>query len=200
LIIKEKLQTIGTVVSYAKPHYLILNFNARFIIMKPMIFTLVGKDKRGLVDSLAQSVFKLGGNWLGSNLSYMAGHFAGFVEIQLPEDKQAALIEQFSNHPSLSINLVEGSSENVAQTHTVQIDVMGNDKPGIVQELTTILNRFSLNIVKFDSTCDSAPNWGGMLFKAKTLVAIEDGFDLDELRLALESIANDLVVDITTKA
>ncbi|WP_166424762.1 ACT domain-containing protein [Paraglaciecola sp. 20A4] len=168
--------------------------------MKPMIFTLVGKDKTGLVDSLAQSVFKLGGNWLGSNLSYMAGHFAGFVEIQLPADKQDALIEQFSSHPDLSINLVEGAHENPVQTHTVQIEIMGNDKPGIVQELTSILSRFSLNIVKFDSTCGSAPNWGGMLFKAKAIVAIEDGFDLDELRRALESIANDLMVDISTTA
>ncbi|ABG41827.1 amino acid-binding ACT [Paraglaciecola sp. T6c] len=166
--------------------------------MKSLIFTLVGKDKRGLVDSLAQSVFKLGGNWLGSNLSYMAGHFAGFVEIQLPEEKKAALIEQFSTHPDLSINLVEGDNNLAAHTQTVQIDIMGNDKPGIVQELTTILNRFNLNIVKFDSTCDSAPNWGGLLFKANALVAIEEGFDLDELSDALESIADDLVVDISS--
>ncbi|GGZ46802.1 glycine cleavage system protein R [Paraglaciecola chathamensis] len=166
--------------------------------MKSLIFTLVGKDKRGLVDSLAQSVFKLGGNWLGSNLSYMAGHFAGFVEIQLPEEKQASLIEQFSTHPDLSINLVEGDNNLPPQTHSVQIDIMGNDKPGIVQELTTILNRFNLNIIKFDSTCDSAPNWGGLLFKAKALVAVEEGFDLDELSDELESIANDLVVDISS--
>ena len=75
---------------------------------------------------------------------------------------------------------------------------MGNDKPGIVQELTAILNRFNLNIIKFDSTCDSAPNWGGLLFKAKALVAVEEGFDLDELSDELESIANDLVVDISS--
>jgi glycine cleavage system regulatory protein len=39
-----------------------------------------------------------------------------------------------------------------------------------------------------------------MLFKAKAIVAIENGFDLDALRRALESIANDLMVDISTTA
>jgi glycine cleavage system regulatory protein len=73
---------------------------------------------------------------------------------------------------------------------------MGTDKTGIVQELTEILNQFNLNISKFDSTLESAPNWGNPLFKAKALICIADEFDLDSLTEALESVANDLMVDI----
>jgi glycine cleavage system regulatory protein len=76
---------------------------------------------------------------------------------------------------------------------------MGNDRPGIVQELTAILSRFNLNILTFDSRCVSAPNWGAQLFKAKVLIGVDEAFELDELRYALEDLADDLVVDIAVK-
>ena len=76
---------------------------------------------------------------------------------------------------------------------------MGNDKTGIVQELTYVLNQFNLNILTFASHCESAPKWGSLIFKAKAEIAVPAGFDDGALQEALESFANDLVVDITAK-
>ena len=76
---------------------------------------------------------------------------------------------------------------------------MGNDKAGIVQELTSVLNQFNLNILNFSSRCESAPNWGSLIFKANAVIAVPEGFDDDALQDALESLANDLVVDIQAK-
>ncbi|WP_339722768.1 ACT domain-containing protein [uncultured Paraglaciecola sp.] len=164
--------------------------------MKPIIFTLVGIDKPGLISDLAKTVYGMGGNWLGSNFSHMAGHFAGFVQIDLPEEQHPALIEKFSKHPDLKIHLLPGITEHPIEQQSVQIDIMGNDKTGIVQELTQILSQFNLNIVKFDSCLESAPNWGGELFKAKTIITVATDFDLETLKDKLESVANDLMVDI----
>lgn len=164
--------------------------------MKPIIFTLVGSDKPGLISDLAKTVYGMGGNWLGSNFSHMAGHFAGFVQIDLPVEKHQALIELFSQHPDLKMHLLPGLTEHPLAQQSVQIDIMGNDKTGIVQEITQILSQFNLNIVKFDSCLESAPNWGGELFKAKAIITVATDFDLDTLREKLESVANDLMVDI----
>ncbi|MEP1447513.1 MAG: ACT domain-containing protein [Paraglaciecola sp.] len=164
--------------------------------MKPIIFTLVGSDKPGLISDLAKTVYGMGGNWLGSNFSHMAGHFAGFVQIDLPVEKHQALIELFSQHPDLKMHLLPGLTEPPLAQQSVQIDIMGNDKTGIVQEITQILSQFNLNIVKFDSCLESAPNWGGELFKAKAIITVATDFDLDSLREKLESVANDLMVDI----
>ncbi|WP_040523156.1 glycine cleavage system protein R [Aliiglaciecola lipolytica] len=164
--------------------------------MKPIILTLIGKDKPGLVESLAQKVYSLGGNWLSSNFSYMAGHFAGFVEVDIPEDNHQILIDYLHKHPHLTIHSVSADVDANQKSDIVEIDIMGNDKPGIVQELTSTLSRFNINIVKFESSCQSAPNWGSLLFKAHAIVAIPEGFHLDELSDALENIANDLVVDV----
>jgi glycine cleavage system regulatory protein len=164
--------------------------------MKPIIFTLVGIDKPGLIRDLAKTVYDMGGNWLGSNFSHMAGHFAGFVQVDLPLEKHQALIERLSEHPDLKIHLLPGMAEPQGEQQSVQIDIMGNDKTGIVQELTQILSQFNLNIVKFDSFLESAPNWGSPLFKAKATIRVASDFDLERLRESLESVANDLMVDI----
>jgi len=164
--------------------------------MKPMIFTLVGPDKPGLLNSVSKAVYQRGGNWLGSNFSHMAGHFAGFVHIDLPAEHHADLLELFSRHPDLHIHLVEGQAATNEAMQTVEVTITGNDKAGIVQELTHALNQFNLNIIKFDSNCSSAPNWGSMLFTAKAKVAVAADVDLFALRTALENIANDLMVDL----
>ena len=164
--------------------------------MKPIIFTLVGSDKPGLISDLAKTVYDMGGNWLGSNFSHMAGHFAGFVQIDLPLEKHQTLIERLSQHPDLKIHLLPGVTEHPSEQQSVQIDIMGNDKIGIVQEITLILSRANLNIIKFDSCLETAPNWGGSLFKAKAIVSVAADFDFETLRQSLESVANDLMVDI----
>ncbi|MCP3865993.1 MAG: glycine cleavage system protein R, partial [Aestuariibacter sp.] len=49
--------------------------------MKPVIITVIGKDRPGLVDAVAKKVYQFGGNWQGSSFAHMAGQFAGFVEV-----------------------------------------------------------------------------------------------------------------------
>lgn len=167
--------------------------------MKALVLTLVGKDKPGLVESLAQEVYSLGGNWLGSNFSYMAGQFAGFAQINVPAQNHQALIDFLEQHPNLTIQSVNVEDHNNEDTRVAEIEVVGNDKPGIVQELTAILSRYNINIMKFESSCQSAPNWGSLLFKATATISIPMDFDLDPLSKDLEDIANDLVVDIVLK-
>jgi len=164
--------------------------------MQPLIFTLVGKDKPGLIDSLAKQVRKLEGNWLASNFSHMAGHFAGFVQVDLPLENHQVLIDTLAKHPDLTIHPVSSESSKRQPLELADIEIMGNDKAGIVNELTTVLHQFNINIVKFETSCESAPNWGSLLFKAHAKIEIPIEFDTDPLREALEGIANDLIVDI----
>lgn len=164
--------------------------------MKSFIITIVGKDRPGLIDAVAQVVYQHSGNWLASNFSHMAGHFAGFAEIHVPEQNEAELKTKLEQIPDLQITVHPGDTPEKPELNAAVIEILGNDKPGIVQELTSVLNQFNLNISQFDSSCGSAPNWGSALFKAKAHIEIPQDFDVDELREALEQVANDLMVDI----
>ncbi len=164
--------------------------------MKSVVITIVGNDKPGLIESLAKTVYQHKGNWLSSNFSHMSGHFAGFAEVHIPEAEESALVDALSQHPDLNVVLCEGKETEASSCDLITVDIVGNDKAGIVQELTGVLNQFNLNICSFDSKCGSAPNWGSAIFKARAQVEIPKDFDVDQLKESLESIANDLMVEV----
>ena len=167
--------------------------------MKTVVITMIGKDRAGLVDSLAKHIYAQDGNWLASNFARMAGQFAGFVEVHIPKEKHDDLIASLNSIDELNVQSVTSAPEHsVQQTNSLVINIMGNDKPGIVQEVTAILNQFSLSIVRMDSCCESAPNWGSLMFKANIIIDVPANIVVDDIAEALENVANDLVVDIST--
>ena len=157
---------------------------------------MVGNDKPGLIDSIARHVMDAQGNWLASSFAHMAGHFAGFAEIQLPANQEKSLIDKLKSHPELKITLSEGLSGQCKDVRTAKIDIHGNDRRGIVQELTSVLNQFNLNITQFDSGCESAAHSGHTVFKARTQVELPEDLNTEELQSTLESLSDDLMVDI----
>ena len=168
--------------------------------MQSLVISIMGKDKPGLVDTLAKCIYNHQGNWLGSSFAHMAGMFTGFVEVHVAQDKSESLIAALNEITDLSVQSVATTTSTTEKLNSrLTVDVMGNDKPGIVQELTSVLNQFNLNILTFSSHCESAPNWGSLIFKAKAVIAVPEQFDNDALQEALESLANDLVVDIKAK-
>ncbi|NMH60491.1 glycine cleavage system protein R [Alteromonas ponticola] len=166
--------------------------------MQSLIITVIGKDKPGIVDAIAKKVYQQNGNWLSSSFAHMAGMFTGFVEVQVSEDSMDELVTAVGKIPDLDVHSIAVTTSPTELRNTLTIDVMGNDKPGIVQELTGIFNQFNLNIVSFESRCESAPAWGSLMFKARAVIAVPDDFDEAALQSALENRSNDLVVDISS--
>ena len=167
--------------------------------MQTLVISILGKDKPGIVDALAKVIFQHQGNWHGSSFAHMSGLFTGFVEIQVPSEQKQALIDGLDAITDLSVQsvVVSEPSPSPSQKQSLTIDVMGNDRPGIVQALTQVLNRFNLNILHFASHVESAANSGSPMFKAKVDIAVPDTFDNDALQVSLEALANEIVVDIS---
>ena len=51
----------------------------------PLVMTIIGKDRTGLVESLAALVAEHGGNWLESRMCRLGGEFAGILQASAPE-------------------------------------------------------------------------------------------------------------------
>ena len=45
----------------------------------PLVMTIIGPDRTGLVESVARVVADHGGNWLESRMSRLGGEFAGIL-------------------------------------------------------------------------------------------------------------------------
>lgn len=161
------------------------------------ILTLIGDDRPGLVDSLAEVVKNQGGNWLESRLANLAGKFSGMVLVAIPKEKsdafQAAILELKDS--GLSVRATEAQSTKNDGRHTETIRVIANDRPGILSEVSAVLAQLSVNVEELTTDCEPAPMSSEMLFKATAKISIADGMGDDQLANALENLADDLVVE-----
>ncbi len=169
--------------------------------MKQLVLTILGEDKPGLVEQISSTVSTHQGSWLASNLSHLCGLFAGLVQIEVSEDKLQNLRDALLSLPDLDIQIRDRHEhEHHDNTEKLNLVITGNDRVGIVQELSEIIRHKGANIVHFTSQQQSAPNWGVPLFNAVANIELPVGMDSDEVVDALESFANDLTVDVEPAA
>ncbi|WP_396656431.1 glycine cleavage system protein R [Microbacterium sp.] len=167
--------------------------------MASLVLTLVGDDRAGLVQAVADAVAAHGGNWERSELAELAGAFAGIVLVSVPDGSRDALIDDLNALKGmLQITPHAGAPAADADVgdHFV-FTVLGNDHPGIVREITHALAHHGLSIDRFTSRTLDAPMAGGTLFEAHVSVRIGDRADLSAAVEELERLAGEIQVDLT---
>ncbi|GAA0664480.1 MULTISPECIES: glycine cleavage system protein R [Rheinheimera] len=164
--------------------------------MKQLILTVIGQDKAGLVEQLATVIASHQGNWMASNLSHLGGYFAGILQLEVPEEHLFGLTTELERMSDLDIKIQQGLDSEIHPDKQLQFVITGNDRPGIVRELSSVIKHKGANITHFESSKQSAPNWGVPLFHAIATVQLPAGLNKDEVVKALEAIASDVVVDV----
>jgi glycine cleavage system regulatory protein len=164
--------------------------------MKRFILTVIGKDKLGLVEVLSNTLVAHNANWLVSNLSHLSGYFAGVVEIEVSDENIEALSIALANINELKIDIRDAVGDEVKEGQEIEFVITGNDRKGIVQELSSIITHKGGSIIHFASSRQTAPNWGGSLFHAVAKVYLPVGMNADAIAEALESLASDIIVDL----
>jgi len=164
--------------------------------MNHLVISCIGPDQTGLVDTLSKIISKHQGNWQVSSLHHLSGFFAGVIEVAVASEKSESLISELKAISGLScqIEMAEPNLPDVVSN--LVLEITANDRPGIVQEVSSVIHHQSGNLIKLVSSTNSAAHSGQDLFKAKVQIAIDDK-SVDDLISALEKIADDLMVDIS---
>jgi len=166
--------------------------------MTQLVLTVVGDDRAGLVSALAQRVTDAGGNWEQSELAELAGAFAGIVLVSVPDERVAELTASLQALDGmLKVAVHHGGAPVVPPAQTLVFTVLGNDRPGIVSEVTGAIAAHALSIDAFRSRTLDAAMAGGTLFEATASVRLPDGVDAAEITTALEALAGEIQVDLT---
>jgi glycine cleavage system regulatory protein len=167
--------------------------------MASVVITLIGDDQAGLVDAVAGVVAAHDGNWDRSHLAELAGKFAGIVLVEVPDSSVDPMLwdlDAIEAQGLLAITAERAvAPSNDAGSSHVTLELMGQDHPGIVHEISRVLARQGVSIDELETTVAPAPH-GGNLFIANAVLELPAGRQLDELRDALESVALDLMVDL----
>ena len=165
----------------------------------PLVMTVIGPDRTGLVESVARVVAGQGGNWLESRMCRLGGEFAGILRIELPIEKRQALIDALQALQGQGLTVVVRPGEASATPEPgrlARLEIVGHDRPGIVREITGVLARAQVNVEEFSSELVSAPMSGETLFKAVARLRLTAGGNDAALKTELEKIADDLLVDV----
>jgi len=163
-----------------------------------LVLTVIADDKPGLVEHLSQVISDQGGNWLESRMARLSGKFAGILKVSIDASQQQGLQEALQALESQGIRIaVESASDDTPEpAHNWHISLVGNDRPGIVHEVTRILREHHANVEELTTNCENAPMSGEVLFKANACILLPDSTDIGDLEQALEQIADELIVDI----
>jgi glycine cleavage system regulatory protein len=77
------------------------------------------------------------------------------------------------------------------------LELVGQDRPGIVREISRVLAHHGVNVEELHTECASAAMSGETLFKARARLSIPADCNAEALRRELEKIAADLIVEIS---
>src|SRR5690348_9128861 len=169
-------------------------------MVQPLVMTIIGPDRPGLVESIAAQVTEHQGNWLESRMSRLGGFFAGILRVELPSERRQELIGSLESLKAKGLTVVVHPDEKLAALpagQIVQLEVVGHDRPGIVRQISQALAAYGVNVEELDTECASAAMSGESLFKARARLSIPESCNTAELRRRLEHIAEDLIVDLT---
>jgi glycine cleavage system regulatory protein len=164
-----------------------------------LVMTVLGNDRPGLVSSLADTVSAHGGNWLESRMARLAGQFAGIARIECPAESVDAMIGELRTPGSSGLTVMAVREEVVepAARRTVVVDVVGNDRPGIVRELSAAVAKAGGNIEELTTGLESAPMSGHPMFRAHGIISIPEDTETEALTAAIECLGGDLTVDFS---
>ena len=169
-------------------------------MQSPLVMTVLGRDRTGLVESIARLVSEHGGNWLESRMCRLGGEFAGIVRVTVPAANQAALTQALQALEAQGLGVVVRSDELAPAAparRVTTLELVGHDRPGIVRQITRALAAQGVNVEELATELVSAPMSGELLFKARATLFIPETCNLAALRRELEKIATDLMVDVT---
>lgn len=169
-----------------------------------LVLTVIGEDRPGLVEALAQLISEHEGSWHESRMAKLAGHFAGVVQVHLPERHADGLIAALPGlaERGLHASVINGDSSlaDVDHRQTLRLELIGQDRPGIVREISSALSALGVSVQDLRTVVESAAMSGERLFRAQAELAPPAGVELEKVRAALERLADELMVDVTLEA
>lgn len=110
--------------------------------MDHLVLTVFAPDKPGQVERIAQCIAEHGGNWLESRMSRMAGQFAGILRVGVPAEAYDELVDalQGLSTQGIRVMIAESSIEQSCTWKPIAMELVGNDRPGIVRDITRLLS------------------------------------------------------------
>ena len=163
-----------------------------------LVLTVIGDDRPGIVERLADQVLAAGANWEESRMARLAGKFAGLLHVSVDAasaDDLAARLRALDTG-GLTVVVEPAGALPPADRRALRLELVGNDRPGIVRDISRVLARQHINIEELETDVTSAAMTGETIFRARADLRVPTSVTMDALRQQLEALAGELMVDL----
>jgi glycine cleavage system regulatory protein len=166
--------------------------------MATFILTVIGDDRPGLVSAISAPINDHGASWERSELSRLAGKFAGIVLVAVPDERLEGLVAALMalQDQGLKVGVQRTDEPVVRETMRLHLELLGADHPGIVAEISASLAAHGVSIEELSTDVHAAPMAGGTLFEARAVLDAPPTTSAEALRAMLEDLADELMVEI----
>ncbi|NVD06761.1 transcriptional regulator [Vibrio sp. JPW-9-11-11] len=158
------------------------------------IATFVGRATPATIKQLAAITHENGGKWLISKVNFIEDQVAAVIKIELPASNIDIVKEAFSAHPDLTVQFTDSDTAAHNADTIYQLRLDANDRAGIVNEITHVLDGQGINILDMDCQRVFIAGGGGVsssLFTASLAIRIPEQVDINDVANELESLSED---------
>lgn len=149
--------------------------------MIELVLTIIGRDRAGVVASLADVVRFHEGNWKRSELAEIAGTFAGVVVVEVGDDRVDELLTNLLVLRDQGLHVTAQQVEQptvVPDADEVRLRFTGDDRPGIVHRISTAISEHGISISRLGTVTDLPGENGGAQFEITAQLSVPVGADL----------------------
>jgi glycine cleavage system regulatory protein len=167
-----------------------------------LVLSVIGADRTGLVQSLAEKITAVGGNWEESRMARLAGQFAGILLVTVDSERSDELVSSLRKLETagLVINVRPTDAATIAPASIViRLELTAHDRPGIIRDVSRILAERGVNVEELESEVASAAMAGDRMFKAQARLRAPANLSLADLRAQLEALGSELMLDLAVE-
>ena len=164
-----------------------------------IVLSVSGSDRPGLTSALAEAVMAAGGNWQEGHLSRLGGLYVGSVLVEVDKANVGRLEKEVRkiDAAGLTVSATPAINGPASAGPPLLFELVGQDRPGIIREVSAVLHGIGANIESLSSGEDVGA-WGGeRLFRAEVLATLPDGVTAEDAQQALETISSEIMVDFS---
>ncbi len=169
-----------------------------------LILTVLGADRPGLVQSLSEVLNQQQANWTESRMIHLGGQFAGLLQVVVPDENLPTLKTALEALKQQGLQLTLEQADNAqaysqaqsASAYRLNFEVLGQDRPGIIRDITRQLADLGVNIEELCSEQRPAPMSSELLFFADLSLSLPEGVTEADVQNALEALSDQLMVDL----
>ncbi len=167
---------------------------------KSLVLSFIGNDHPGLVSTISDVIEHHNGIWQESRLTQLTGKFAGILSLSIPDKQVENLRQALEALPDDSLHILLEAcavqSESSEETRNLTLEIVGNDRAGIVHDVTQVLANLGVNLEEVSTSYSDAPMSSEKLFRAEICAISPLAVRLNVIQEQLEDIANDLMIEI----